>query len=48
VFLSAPSVQEAISKGDLKNRVVIPLDNPFNSKETPIDRAELWIDPNSL
>jgi len=48
LFLSAKSVQEAITKGDLKNRVVIPLDNPFNSKETPIDRAELWIDPNSL
>ena len=48
LFLSAPSVQEAIAKGDLKNRVVIPLDNPFNSKETPIDRAELWIDPKSL
>jgi hypothetical protein len=48
LFLSAPSVQEAIAKGDLKNRVVIPLDNPFNSKETPIDRAELWIDPKLL
>lgn len=48
VFLSAESVQEAISKGDLKNRVVIPLNNPFNSEETPIDRAELWIDPKSL
>lgn len=48
VFLSAPSVQEAITKGDLKNRVVIPLNNPFNSKETPIDRPELWIDPATL
>ncbi|GGY73518.1 hypothetical protein GCM10011613_18340 [Cellvibrio zantedeschiae] len=48
VFLTAPSVQEAIAKGDLKNRLVIPLDNPFNSKETPIDRADLWIDPKSL
>lgn len=48
VFLSAPSVQEAISKGNLKSRVVIPLNNPFNSKETPIDRPELWIDPASL
>lgn len=48
LFLSAESVQEAIAKGDLKNRVVIPLDNPFNSKETPIDRAELWIDPKAL
>ena len=48
LFLSAKSVQEAITKGDLKNRVVIPLANPFNSNETPIDRAELWIDPKSL
>ncbi len=48
VFLSAPSVQEAIANGNLKNRVVIPLNNPFNSKETPIDRAELWIDPATL
>jgi len=48
VFMSSPSVQEAISKGDLKNRIVIPLNNPFNSKETPIDRAELWIDPKTL
>ena len=48
VFLSAPSVQEAITNGNLKNRLVIPLNNPFNSKETPIDRAELWIDPASL
>jgi hypothetical protein len=48
VFLSAPSVQEAITKGNLKNRIIIPLDNPFNSEETPIDRAELWIDPTTL
>ena len=48
VFLSSPSVQEAIQKGDLKNRLVIPLDNPFNSPETPINRAELWIDPKTM
>lgn len=48
LFLSDKSVQEAISKGDLRNRIVIPLDNPFNSKETPIDRPELWIDPATL
>jgi len=48
LFMSSPSVQEAISKGDLRNRLVIPLNNPFNSKETPIDRAELWIDPKTL
>jgi len=48
LFLSSPSVQEAITNGDLKNRLVIPLDNPFMSKETPVDRAELWIDPKNL
>jgi hypothetical protein len=48
IFMSSPLVQEAISKGNLKNRIVIPLDNPFNSPETPIDRAEYWIDPKSL
>jgi hypothetical protein len=48
LFLSSPNVQEAISKGNLKNRIVIPLDNPFNSPETPIDRSEYWIDPKSL
>jgi hypothetical protein len=48
LFLSSPNVQEAISKGNLKNRIVIPLDNPFNSPETPIDRSEYWIDPTSL
>jgi hypothetical protein len=48
IFMSSPLVQEAISKGNLKNRIVIPLDNPFNSPETPIDRAEYWIDPKHL
>lgn len=48
IFFSSPLVQEAISKGNLKNRIVIPLDNPFNSPETPIDRAEYWIDPKTL
>lgn len=48
VFMSSPSVQEAITKGDLKNRLVIPLDNPLITKQVPVDRQELWIDPASL
>lgn len=48
IFLSSPLVKEAIAKGNLKNRIVIPLDNPFNSSQTPIDRPEYWIDPNTL
>ncbi len=48
IFLSSPNVQEAIARGNLKNRIVIPLDNLFNSPETPVDRAEYWIDPKKL
>jgi ABC-type amino acid transport substrate-binding protein len=48
VFLSAPSVQEAITKGDLKNRLIIPLKNPLITDQVPVDREELWIDPKSL
>jgi hypothetical protein len=47
-FLTSPNVQEAITRGNLKNRIVIPLDNPFNSPQTPVDRAEYWIDPHNL
>lgn len=47
-FLTSPNVQEAIAKGNLKNRIVIPLDNPFNSPQTPVDRTEYWIDPKHL
>ncbi len=48
VFMSAPSVQEAITKGDLKNRLVIPLDNPLITNQVPVNRADLWIDPATL
>jgi len=48
VFMSSPSVQEAITKGDLKNRVVIPLKNPLITDQVPVNREELWIDPKTL
>ena len=48
VFLSSPNVQEAIQKGDLKNRLIFNLNNPGLPKETPVDRAELWVDPKAL
>ncbi len=48
VFMSSPNVQEAVQKGDLKNRTIISLTNPVMPKETPVDRAELWIDPKSM
>jgi len=48
VFMSSPSVQEAITKGDLKNRLVIPLNNPLITDQVPVNRPELWIDPTTL
>lgn len=48
VFMSSPNVQEAIQKGDLKSRTIITLNNPVMPKETPVDRAELWIDPKAM
>lgn len=48
LFLSNKTVQDVIEKADLGNRRVIHLENPTLSKETPLDRAELWIDPKTL
>lgn len=48
VFMSAPTVQEAISKGDFKNRLIIPLKNPLITEQVPVDRVDLWIDPKNL
>ncbi len=48
VFFNDPSIRSALEKADLKNRVIFHLDNPSLSKETPVDRPELWLDVNSL
>jgi ABC-type amino acid transport substrate-binding protein len=48
VFMGSPSVQEAVTKGDLKNRLVIPLKNPLITDQVPVNREELWIDPATL
>lgn len=47
-FFGDPSVQDVLAKADMKNRHAIYLDNPTLSKETPLDRKELWFDPKSL
>jgi ABC-type amino acid transport substrate-binding protein len=48
VFLNDPSVQDVMAKADMKNRRAIYLDNPTLSKETPLDRKELWFDPKTI
>jgi ABC-type amino acid transport substrate-binding protein len=47
-FMNAPSVKDVIEKANMKNRRVFYLENPTLSKETPLDRAELWFDPQDL
>jgi ABC-type amino acid transport substrate-binding protein len=48
VFFSDPAVQDVMAKADMKNRRAIYLDNPTLSKETPLDRKELWFDPKTI
>jgi hypothetical protein len=48
VFFGDPAVQDVMAKADMKNRRAIYLDNPTLSKETPLDRKELWFDPKSI
>jgi len=47
-FFGDPSVQDVLAKADMKNRRAFFLDNPTLSKETPLDRKELWFDPKSI
>lgn len=48
VFFGDPAVQDVMAKADMKNRRSFFLDNPTLSKETPLDRKELWFDPKSI
>jgi len=47
-FLADKAVQDVIAKANMKNRLVFRLSNPTLSKETPINRPELWFDPDTL
>lgn len=48
LFLSHPDIQDAIKKANLSKRVVIELNNPGLTKNTPLDRKELWFDPSQM
>lgn len=47
-FLNDPSVQDVIAKANMKNRKAFYIENPLLSKETPLERKELWFDPQTL
>lgn len=48
LFFNDPTVQDVLSKANLKNRLVFNLTNPTLPPETPINRPELWLDINKL
>ncbi len=48
VFYGDKAIQDVMKKANMKNRKLFKLENPLLSKETPIDRPELWFDPQTL
>lgn len=47
VFFDDPAVKSVMEKANMKNRRIFELKNPTLSKETPLDRKELWYDPSA-
>lgn len=47
-FYNDPTVKEALEKANVKNRRAIYLENLSLPAKTPVDRAELWLDPKRL
>lgn len=48
VFYGDKAIQDVMQKANMKERKVFKLENPLLSKETPVDRKELWFDPQTL
>lgn len=48
VFFNDRAIRTALEKADIKNRIILHLDNPTLSKATPVDRPELWLDVSKL
>ena len=47
-FFNDPIVKDALARANIKNRIVMELDNPTLPVQTPLDRPELWLDPRKL
>lgn len=43
-FYNSPEIIKTLEQANLKSRRAIRLINPFLSKETPLERKELWLD----
>ena len=44
LFYSNPMIKSAVEKTQFNQRVVMRIDNPAMHPETPLARAELWLD----
>lgn len=47
-FMNDPTVQDVMNKSNIKHRLSFQLDNPTLPAKTPVDEAELWLDPTQL
>lgn len=47
-FFNDPIVKDALARANIKNRIVLELDNPTLPAKTPLKRPELWLDPRKL
>lgn len=47
-FFNSPIIKAMLDKANLKSRKAFYLTNPMLTPETPVDRAELWLDPLDL
>lgn len=47
-FFNDPTIKDALARVNIKDRIVLELDNPTLPARTPLDRPELWLDPRKL
>ena len=47
-FFNHPLVRDVLRKAHVKDRRIFKIDNPHLSTETPLERAELWLDINKI
>jgi hypothetical protein len=47
-FLNDPTVKDVIANANLKDRLIIKLNNPSLPPKTPVNDASLWFDPTQL
>lgn len=47
-FYGTEMIDDALSRSNLSQRRAFPLENPTLTEQTPLEREEYWLDPDSL